>query len=182
MAKNRFLLSKYPFLLVSSVIIAACFGPSSNVQDWMEEQSRGLSPNLPPLPPVNVFVPLKYASGSLGDPFSARKILPERVDLGKNTPDLDRPKEQLEIYELNSISLVGLLRDKDSLEGVVSAGGKIFRVRRGSYLGKDFGQIKQIKVSPQLDEGSLIVLEKIQATTGEWVDREVILNLKSARN
>ena len=57
----------------------------------------------------------------------------------------------------------------------MKAGTNLYRVKRGNYMGQNFGVITGI------DEGQIELKEIVQDGTGEWVERVSSLQLVEAR-
>ncbi|MDP2057631.1 MAG: pilus assembly protein PilP, partial [Thiobacillus sp.] len=92
---------------------------------------------------------------------------------GGMQPDLNRPKEPLEAYSLETLKMVGML----SRQGVVNAVIKtpdntIYHVRKGNYVGQNFGLITQIK------DGEVSLREIVQDSAGDWSERTSTLLLQ----
>ena len=57
-------------------------------------------------------------------------------------PDFDRPKEYLERYELDTLSMVGTFSKDESYWALVrDPEGVIHRVPVGNYIGKNHGKV-----------------------------------------
>jgi len=67
-----------------------------------------------PPPDIKPYEPFTYENAtSLPDPFKPRKQDVRNASLtGQNQPNLDRPKEELEDYPLESLKMVGYLSQK----------------------------------------------------------------------
>jgi len=57
----------------------------------------------------------------------------------------------------------------------VKAGSNLYRVRKGNYMGQNFGVITAI------DEGQISLKELVQDGGGEWIERQSSLQLQEAR-
>ena len=57
----------------------------------------------------------------------------------------------------------------------MKAGSNLYRVRKGNYMGQNFGVILAI------DEGQISLKELVQDGAGEWIERESALQLQEAR-
>jgi hypothetical protein len=90
-------------------------------------------------------------------------------------PDLDRPKEPLEAFTLESIQMVGSLTQGRETYGLVKAGPNLDRVRKGNYMGQNFGVITGI------DEAQISLKELIQEGSGEWIERSSSLQLQEVK-
>jgi len=94
---------------------------------------------------------------------------------GRPGPDVDRPKEPLEAFPLESIQMVGSLTQGRETFGLVKAGPNLYRVRKGNYMGQNFGVITGI------DESQISLKELIQEGSGEWVERASSVQLQEVK-
>jgi type IV pilus assembly protein PilP len=132
-----------------------------------------------PLPQVRPYEPVPYTAEELVDPFR-----PERIEValaaGRGVgstlaPDEKRPKEPLEAFPLESIQMLGTITQSKQVFALVKAGPNLYRVRKGNYMGQNFGVITQI------DEYQIDLKELVQDSGGEWVERASSLQLVEAQ-
>lgn len=170
----------WPALAASVLLLAACGSEEhSDIKQWMKEQTKDLRGRVRPLPEVKPFPAVSYEAVDLVDPFRASRIEPEKKTGGGGIkPDFDRRKEELEKYPLESLRFVGLLRSSSMLYAVIVADKRIYRVKIGNYMGQNFGMLADIQTSPGLDEGKLILKELVQDTSGDWIERETVLDMQ----
>ena len=167
--------------LACVVLLAACSGEEhSDLRAELNEMTKGLRGRVDPLPQVRPYEPVPYQAENEVDPFR-----PDRIEVaaaagsgpaasGKQ-PDLDRPKEPLEAFPLESIQMVGSLTQGRETFGLVKAGPNLYRVRKGNYMGQNFGVITGI------DEVQISLKELIQEGSGEWIERASSLQLQEVR-
>jgi len=98
-----------------------------------------------------------------------------RATTSKLAPDMNRPKEPLESFPLESIAMLGTITQNQETFALVKAGTNLYRVRKGNYLGQNFGVITGI------DDGQIAIKELVQDAGGEWVERSSALQLVEAR-
>ena len=119
------------------------------------------------------YVPFVFNSdGSLIDPFRARRA--KATGTGRLQPNLNRPREALEAFPLESLKYVGLLSKAKLTYALIEGPDKsIQQVRVGSYLGQNFGVVTQI------NESSVLLKEIVQDDlTGDWIEHSANLNLQ----
>lgn len=159
------------------LFIAACGGGEH--QDLREELKKltvGLRGKVPELPVVKPYEPVPYQAADLPDPFGASKI--ELVTKaasssgGKLKPDLNRPKEPLEAYPLESVKVVGMLQQAKQTFALVRADTTVYRVKVGNYMGQNFGLITGIT------ESQVQLRELVQDASGDWTERVSTLQLQ----
>lgn len=137
-----------------------------------------------PLPEIKPYEAYAYKSGQEGgkDPFEPFFDVPEpEVDEGLAgdglTPEMEREimnrnREELEQFELDSLRMVGTLEDQEDNWGIVMApDGVVHRVKVGNYLGANIGKITNIY------EDKIELREIVQNSFGRWEEREAALAL-----
>ena len=67
--------------------------------------------------------------------------------------------------------MVGTLTREKETFGLVKAGANLFRVKKGNYMGLNFGVITAI------DENEIKVKELVQDGGGDWIERVSSLQL-----
>lgn len=160
--------------LASVALVACSGGDNEDLRQWMNEVSKDVKGNIPPLPQVKPYEPVPYDAGNLIDPFKPTKIGPEQRKGGGGglQPDMDRPREPLESYPLESLKYVGVMSRKKVSFAIILVDGALYQVRVGNYMGQNFGVITKIT------DSELTLKELIQDSAGDWVERESSLLLQ----
>ena len=172
---------KRAVLLVCIGMLVGCEGEQhSDLQNELNEMTKDFRGKVDPLPQVRPYEPVAYQAEGEVDPFR-----PDRIEvavgpgpkpgLGGPAPDLNRPKEPLEAFPLESIQMVGSLTQGGESFGLVKAGPNLYRVRKGNYMGQNFGVITGI------DEVQISLKELMQEGSGEWIERTSSLQLQEAK-
>jgi len=157
------------------ILLAGCFGePHGDLKQFVEESENLPHGRVPPLPEVKPYEPFTYAAFDLLDPFKPRKIEPPKnAGGGGVAPDLNRRREPLETYPLESLKMVGTLEQQKQIYALVKAPDNgLFRVRTGNYVGQNFGRITEIS------EASIKLKEITQDAGGNWEEKEQVLLLQ----
>ena len=97
------------------------------------------------------------------------------VSASKLAPDPNRPKEPLESFPLESIQMLGTITQSSETFALVKAGPNLYRVRKGNYMGQNFGVITGI------DDAQISLKELVQDAGGDWVERSSALQLVEAK-
>lgn len=166
---------KYKLLLclLPLCLLTACVGEKGDDLDqFMANAANDMSKSVEPLPEVLPYIPLEYnADGQLSDPFKPRKATSK---FGSLQPNVDRPKEPLEAYPLESLKYVGLMSKKNATYALIKTpDNMIQQVKVGNYVGPNFGLIAAIK------DSAIEVKELVQDDlTGDWVERDASINLQ----
>ena len=161
-------------VVVVCLILAACAGEENeDLRLWIDEAGKGLKGGIPPLPEVKPYEAVPYDVGNLLDPFKPAKIGPEQKKSGGGglQPDMNRPREPLESYPLESLKYVGVMTKSKVSYAIVSADASLYQVRVGNYMGQNFGVITKIS------EEEVVLKELAQDSAGDWVERESTLLL-----
>lgn len=155
-----------------SLALGAC-GNAANedLQQWMNDASKGLVAKVDPLPEVRQYQPFSYAGFDLEDPFKPRKINEEQKQGSNTGPDLSRRKELLESYPLDQLKFVGTLEQSKTKFALVLAEQTVHRVKVGNYLGQNFGRVMDI------GDQEVKLRENVQEGEGEWKENDVTLYL-----
>ena len=162
-------------ILLASLLLAACGGEEfQDLRDFVKNAGADMRGKVEPPPDIKPYEPFTYDNDTaLPDPFKPRKPDARNAGLGGlNQPNLDRPKEELEDFPLESLKMVGYLFQKNVGHAVIrSAEGRIYRVKAGNYIGQNFGQIISIS------ETEVKIKEMVQDSAGDWSERESTLQL-----
>jgi type IV pilus assembly protein PilP len=168
-------------LLACLAVLAACGGEQfGDLKKELNDMTKDLRGRVDPLPQVRPYEPVAYQAENEVDPFRPGRIevAPqggEKTVAGRPGPDIDRPKEPLEAFPLESIQMVGSLTQGRETFGLVKAGPNLYRVHKGNYMGQNFGVITGI------DEAQISLQELVQEGSGEWVERASALQLQEVK-
>lgn len=160
-------------ILVLGVLLAACGGDEGDDLDqYMRDAVKDVKPSIKPLPEAKPYVPMLFnEDGTLVDPFRARIAANKS---GALQPNLNRPKEPMEAYPLESLKYVGLLSRKKLIFALLKTpDGSVQQVKVGNYVGQNFGRVTQIS------ETEVLLNEIVQdELSGDWVERVSSLTLQ----
>jgi type IV pilus assembly protein PilP len=168
-------------VVAATVVIAACGAEQyGDLKQELNTLTKDLRGRVDPLPQVKPYEPVPYKAEGEVDPFRPQRINVAAVGGaaaggGGKQPDMDRPREPLEAFPLESIRMVGTLSRNRETFGLVRAGTNLFRVRKGNYMGQNFGVITGI------DDNQISLKELIQEGGGDWVERTSALQLQEVK-
>jgi len=165
---------KRAMILLASFSLMACGGEEhQDLRQWMKESTKDFKGKIPPLPEVKNFPVAAYDTADLLDPYNPSKIEPERKAGGGGIkPDLDRRKEPLEAYPLESLKMVGTLIKGKMVHALVQADKTLHQVKIGNYMGQNFGII--IDVS----DSEIKLKELVPDSLGDYAERTSTLQLQ----
>ncbi len=168
--KNRLIV----FALVAAASLTGLAGCASDRQhsDLDNQMSdartrpQGVIEPLPVYPEAERF---NYSALALRSPFEPPAIITGDEKVSGNAvaaPDQSRPKESLELVSYAELSMVGILARGDKMWALVDDGGsKVHRVKRGNYIGRNFGLITQV------NRRELEIMETVPDGKGGWINR-----------
>ena len=167
-------------VLASVALFAACGGEEqSELRQELANMTKDLRGRVDPLPQVRSYEPVPYRGESMLDPFVPGRIVVSQAATGGGgggvQPDLNRPKEPLEAFPLEALQMVGTLEQNKDTYALVRAGSNLFRVKKGNYMGQNFGVITAI------DEGQISLKEVVQDSGGDWVERSTTLQMSEVK-
>ncbi|MDF2866687.1 MAG: pilus assembly protein PilP [Gammaproteobacteria bacterium] len=152
------------------LLLCGCDGKKQTqaLERFVEDTKKTSAQPIEPLPALKIADKFSYSAHNKRDPFS--KVI-ERNYNGIR-PDMNRPKEPLEAYSLDSLKMVGILTEQNKTWGIVMApDNSVYRITLGSYLGQNFGRAKTIMPS------EIKIVETIPQGE-DWIQRETSLVLK----
>jgi type IV pilus assembly protein PilP len=161
-------------LVLAALLLTACGGEEfQDLRDFVKNSGKDMRGKIPPPPEVKPYEPFAYNNdANLPDPFKPRKPDSRGGRAGINQPDLDRPKEALEEFPLESLKMVGYLSQNKIGYAVLRApDGKLHRVKAGNYVGMNFGLIREVA------DTEVKIKEMVQDSVGDWSERMSSLQL-----
>ena len=162
---------------IAVALLAACGGEEQGeLRQELAALTKDLRGKVDPLPQVRTYEPVPYKGESMIDPFVPGRIVVSQAagaggGGGGVQPDLNRPKEPLEAFPLEAIQMVGTLAQNKDTYALVRAGTNLFRVKKGNYMGQNFGVITAI------DDSQINLKEVVQDSGGDWVERSTTVQM-----
>lgn len=161
--------------ILGVLLISGC-GTNDNPEDiqiWMDDVAKNARGKIAPLPEMKPYEPMVYDAQALVDPFNSSKLGGDKKKSGGGVqPNLERPREPLEVFPLESLSYVGSVVKKSGVSAIVRADSVLHNVKVGNYMGLNFGVV--VKIS----DTEIILKELVQDGAGDWRERESKLQLQ----
>lgn len=163
----------YLLYALLAVMLSACGGGDvDDLKKFMDDTAKDMQGKIEPLPKVQPYTAFDYSAFSLPDPFKPRKLTPSGGGGGLQ-PDMNRPKEPLESYSLETLKMVGVISKKGRMNAVVATPERsIYHVHVGNYMGQNFGLISKIT------DTEITLKEVVQDSAGDWAERTSTLTLQ----
>ena len=169
--------SRLAALLACTLALAACADDQDELQQWMEQQKREAKPSVDPLSAPKKFNPQPYVALGAVEPFSTQKLTVALKQEARQpnsllAAEINRRKEPLEAYPVDSMSMVGSVTRNGRPYALLRVDNLLYQVKQGDYLGQNYGKITKIS------ETDVAYREIVQDAAGEWIERNSALQLQ----
>ena len=161
-------------ILIVMGLVTACAGSDhSDLRVYISEVKQRPQGNIEPLPPVRTYDSFIYSATALRSPFN--RPVETKVLVGSTNPnvkpDFRRPKDFLESFSLDGLSMVGTMQQKGQLWALVKYADGIERVTVGNFMGENHGKIISASAT------QLNLIEIVSDGLGGWVERPRTIKL-----
>lgn len=155
-------------LLLTSLLMSCDSSGERELSSYINKIKTRPSRRIEPLPEFTPLPKFVYPENDARrGPFTPRVV--QQVDTF--TPNTNRPKQALEAFPLEALKYVGILKEGSIVWGLIKEPkGLVTRVKRGDYMGQNFGQVISI-------QDKYIKLEEAIQVAGKWEKRQVTMNL-----
>ncbi len=167
-------------LVAVALILPACSGDRhDDLVTFVEKVKARPKGKIKPLPEVKPFETFVYDDTDRRDPFTpfVEDVHIEQdkevVDTGLR-PDMNRKREALEAFSLDSLQYVGTLEKKGTTWALLAApDNTVYRAQVGNHIGRNYGEILEIS------ETQIKIKEIIpNGATGGWIDRMSSISIR----
>ena len=163
--------------VIALAALAGCSGEQEELAQWMDQQRREVKPNVSKIEAPKKFNPQAYLALASVEPFSAQKLSvalkqQERQPNSLLASEINRRREPLESYPLDSMTMVGSVVRTGRPYALLRVDNLLYQVKQGDYLGQNYGKITKIS------ETDVSLREIVQDAAGEWIERVSALQLQ----
>lgn len=165
-------------ILAFTLLIAGCERGTRDLDRWVADVRQRPADPIEPIPAMRTPDIAAYEAFDLRDPFTRARAQPEEGMLAGDgiRPDLDRRREYLEGFPLDTLAMVGTIIMEDTSWALISDNENVVhRIREGNYMGQNHGRVH--RVLP--DRVELVELVPDGATG--WLEREAQIALAESR-
>ncbi len=129
-------------LAVMVLALGGCGASHEELQQWMEQQRREVKPSVQPLSPPKKFDPQPYLVADAVEPFSSQKLsvaIKQEVRQPNSllASELNRRKEPLEAYPLDSMNMVGSVNKQGQPVALLRVENLLYQVKTGRPPGSE---------------------------------------------
>jgi len=154
---------------LSVAVLAGCSGRDSDLNNFIETTKKEPGGRVEPLPEVKPYDSYVYSSTAMRSPF-----VPGGARGADNSPrpEVQRNREFLEQFSLDTLKMVGTLKLKGQNYGLVQVNdGRVQRVLVGNHVGQNDGRITDIVPN------KISVIELVPDGLGGYIERPAALAL-----
>jgi len=153
-------------------LVSGCDDEKRELRIYIKHMKHRAPAPVAQLPELKKVKSFTYAPRNKRNPFLPTTIkVAEQAVTHLNRPNSARPKQPLELFPLDALRMVGTLhKNQRTWALILSPDGKVHRIGKGQYLGKNYGKIMNI-----LNES--IQLQETVRTAGKWQHRKAQLKL-----
>lgn len=158
------------------LVLAGCSNDDfSDLKNYIQEVKARPKGPIEPLPETKIVESFIFKPDGLRDPFrpterTTDQVGPDVSGIGGIRPDTERRKEELESYSLDTLRMVGTLKDLEGMWGLVKTkDGTIHSVQVGNHMGQNYGKIIRIL------EDKIELMEIVPDKPGTWREQQAML-------
>lgn len=171
-------LMRVVLLTMAGLVIAGCSGDQlSDLRSYVEKEKAKPGGRVEPIPEVKPFEAFTYQASGRKSPFESWGMSSglsklSGAQINGVHPDLNRRREALESFPLDTLRMVGTLAQSDGIWAIIRApDGLVYRVTRRNYMGQNHGRVTKIS------EDKVELVEIIPDGLGGWQERQASLGL-----
>jgi type IV pilus assembly protein PilP len=154
--------------------LTGCSSDMDDLDRYINEVKARPGGRIDPLPEITPYEVFTYVADTEGlrSPFVPDSPQAAAGPGGGARPDLERSREFLEQFPLDSLDMVGTLEIGNATYGLVQTrDGLIHRVSPGNYVGQNDGRITAVT------ESEIQVVEIISDGIGGYLERDAAIGL-----
>jgi type IV pilus assembly protein PilP len=173
MSNHSTISARWLAMLSLTLALTACGSAERELQAYIDQVKARPGQPIEPLPEVRPPPSFVYEAGDRRSPFVPdvveQSVAGQAAGIG---PDRSRPREFLEQEPLDSLTMVGTLRDTRGYYALIQDDEQlVHRVTIGNYLGQNHGRIMDIT------ESEVFLDEIVADGLGGYVNRPASIGL-----
>ena len=175
-------MKKILLLTILPILLSAC--SNSSVQEVNARMDKIAQET--PIPKLDIgkhkdFTPFSYDQKSKPDPFNPIKLQSLLAKMNPGSahgikPDLDRRREALESFPLDTLKMVGTITQGNQKYALIQMDGKgVMQIKAGNYVGQNYGLVTKVA------DDQVSIKEIVLDSAGDWTERLTKLELQEAK-
>jgi len=170
---------RYFLLLLTLTLLVACSPNLDDLHAYTQSVNQNMTVQIEPYPEFHAPPVFTYSAQTLRNPFTHENNSTVRVvqTRQKNClqPDFQRPKEPLEAYGLDALSMAGSFTSQGVKWALINSNdGILYKASIGSHIGLFYGRITHIS------SNSISIEQLLPDGAGCWQKKETTLSRASA--
>lgn len=169
-----------PFVLLLSQLSGCSDASQEELTQWMSDVKKETRIVNQKIDEPKKFIPFSYSAVDTIDPYNPAKLSVALAKLqsksnGAFKPNLDRRREVLEDYPLDTLKMVGTLQKPGLSYALLQVDKAVYQIKAGNYVGQNFGMVTKVT------ETEVEIKEIVQDASGEWIERQAKLELQESQ-
>jgi len=162
--------SVWTILIVCVALVGCSSSDNSDLRQFMD-QTKAQAQNagrIEPLPAYPPYVATIYSSAGMRSPFDPPRqvVINELSGDAVSAPDLSRPKEFLERFNVTELTMVGSIEKDGVIWALIrDSSQSVHRVKVGNFIGRNYGLITEVRAD------SIELIETVVNGQGGWIER-----------
>lgn len=165
-------MKRIAIVIFAAVLLAGCTSQEEDVRSWMDQEAAKMKVGVKPLPEIRVFPAVDYTAADAVQPFDVSRLAVDKRTGKGSGPDMNRRREPLESFPLESLKLVGIMEKGRDTHAIIRAGASLFQARVGNFMGQNFGVVTKVSQS------EVTLKELVEDLNGDWTERTSSLRLQ----
>ena len=159
---------KHSIICISLLNIGACSQDISDLQSFIAQTKSAHVGSVKPIPQFKPYESFSYSAAELRDPFVATADIEDsKTKTSLLNPDASRPRQPLEVFPLDSLSMVGIIEQNEQQWGLIKdPQNVVHRLQVGNYMGQSEGRITEI------NESAISLIEIVSDGIGGYIERD----------
>ena len=163
--------------LMPLALVACVSTDHTDIQGYMNEVMARPASKIEPIPIYPPYRSFAYGVMAKRTPFEkpvvAKTVERRAGPVSSIRPDLDRTREYLESFGVESLAVVGHIKKSGVMYGLINDGaGSVHAVKAGHYLGRNYGKIVDVS------ETKISMIEIVSNGGDSWVERPRTISLR----
>ncbi len=159
------------WVVIPLLAMAACSSRDADLEKFIADTKQEQAGGVEPLPEVKPYESFFYTAQAQRSPFVPGGSAANAANSGLR-PDVQRNREYLEQFSLDTMAMVGTLKMGSRNYGLLrTRDGLVHRVQPGNFLGQNDGRITAVEPS------KISVIEIVPDGVGGYMERAASLAL-----
>ncbi|MHB1229128.1 MAG: pilus assembly protein PilP [Halothiobacillus sp.] len=162
-------------LVPLTLLLNGCANHMGDLHNQVDQILARPGGKIEPIPEMKPLPKYSYTETEERTPFQPA-VTQTATKSNGITPDMNRPKEPLEMYPLDALAMKGIIEHKGTLYALVRDGdGVIHEIQVGNYMGLNYGKVVKISTDK-------ITLEEIVPDgQGGWRTQSAIVQQNATK-